>query len=106
MLGGGRDAAVAFTIGNKIYSGGGAGNGNRDFYEYDTQTKLWTKKANIPGVDTNRGFAVGFAVNGKGYVGLGTDGIYAPVVLADLWEYDPASDTWASKANYPGGPRD
>ena len=101
MPGGGRDGGVAFTIGTKIYSGGGAEVGDRDFYEYDTQTKKWTKKANIPSVDTNRGFAAGFTVNGKGYVGLGSNGIYNPLAKADLWEYDPDNDTWTAKADFP-----
>jgi hypothetical protein len=26
--------------------------------------------------------------------------------LNDLWQYDPTTDTWAQKANYPGGKRD
>jgi N-acetylneuraminic acid mutarotase len=106
MPGGSRDAAVAFSIGNKIYSGGGSGQGNRDFYEYDLVSKIWTKKANIPGVDTNRGFAAGFSIYGKGYIGLGSDGIYAPSCKHDLWEYDPITDLWTRKADYPGGNRD
>jgi len=47
-----------------------------------------------------RNRAVGMAINGKGYVGTGWDGsTYFP----GWWEYDPASDTWASKADFNGG---
>jgi N-acetylneuraminic acid mutarotase len=106
MPGGNRDAAVSFSIGNKIYSGGGSGYGNRDFYEFDLATKKWTKKANIPGVDTNRGFAASFSINGKGYVGMGSNGVIAPSCKSDLWKYDPAADSWTRKADYPGGMRD
>lgn len=106
MPGGSRDAGIAFTVGNKIYSGGGSGAGGRDFYQYDIQNKKWTKKASIPGVDTNRGFAAAFSINGKGYVGMGSDGIYVPSVKHDLWEYDPVADTWLRKSDYPGGNRD
>ncbi len=103
---GSRDATVAFSIGNKIYSGGGGEGGDLDFYEYDPGSNKWTKKANIPGVDTNRGFAAAFAINGKGYVGLGSDHINAPSVKHDLWEYDPATDSWTRKADFPAGNRD
>lgn len=102
MPGVGRDASITFTIGNKLYSGGGS---NKDFYEYDPASGLWTKKASIPGVSTNRSFATGFSINGKGYVGMGTDQDIS-VLKKDLWEYDPVANTWTQKSDFPGGGRD
>ena len=103
MPGDGRDAGITFTIGDSIYAGGGSG--GKDFYKYDQQSNKWTKKADIPGVTLNRGFAIGFSINGKGYVGTGTDQNVS-VLKSDLWEYDPALNTWTQKADFPGGKRD
>src|SRR5690606_16397611 len=46
--------------------------------------------------------AVGFAVGGKGYVGLGYDGEKA---LKDFYQYDPTANTWTKKADFPGEAR-
>lgn len=48
-----------------------------------------------------RSRAVGFAVGSRGFVGTGFD--TAP--NDGLWEYIPAGNTWAQRANFPGGPR-
>ncbi|HXS35688.1 MAG TPA: kelch repeat-containing protein [Flavipsychrobacter sp.] len=98
-----RDASVTFTINNKVYLGGGAG--NKDFWQYDPAADTWTKLADIPGTTTARGFAVGFAISGKGYIGLGADtGIYD--VKRDLWQYDPDANTWTQMADLPAPSRD
>ena len=105
MPGAARDGSLIFSIGNKIYSGGGGDYASqKDFYEYDITAKKWTKKGNLPGSPTNRGFAAAFSIYGKGYVGLGENS--ASTLFQDLWEYDPASDKWTQKADYPGGGRD
>lgn len=44
-----------------------------DFWEYDPSIDKWTKKADIPGTKMGRAYPVGFAMNGKGYIGLGYD---------------------------------
>jgi len=49
--------------------------------------------------DLNRREAISFSLNGKGYVGLGLGN--ADEVLHDLWEYDPVTDKWERKADYP-----
>lgn len=57
------------------------------------------KKASMPGV--GRSSAVGFAINGKGYVTLGRMNAVNGV-LNDCWEYNPADNTWTKKADFPG----
>ncbi|WP_207512562.1 Kelch repeat-containing protein [Longitalea luteola] len=59
----------------------------------------WKRMKNFPG--PQRKFPVSFAVNGKGYVccGRGTNGN-----LNDVWEFDPATDTWTQIGDYPGSP--
>ena len=100
--GGPRYAAVGFSIGGKGYVGTGdslghVGGGYNDFWEYDPIADTWTKKANFPGAA--RYDAVGFAINGKGYIGTG----WTNTVVNDFWEYTPATNTWVQKANYGGG---
>jgi N-acetylneuraminic acid mutarotase len=58
----------------------------------------WKKIANFPG--SVRYDAAFFNINGKGFVGAGTqfDGNY----LNDFYEYDPVMDRWSRKADYPG----
>lgn len=126
-----------------------------DFWEYDPIADKWTQKADIPGTKMGRAYGVGFAMDGKGYVGLGydngkiekslnsiTETLIGPYVdsikhteiapgpppvykidtvfvqsklreidtiftdsldyLQDFWQYDPGSNTWTQKANFPG----
>ncbi len=63
---------------------------------------LWTKKADFQG--TYRIRAVGFSINGKGYMGTGYDPVNG-VLMDDWWEYDPTTDTWTKMADFPGGAR-
>jgi N-acetylneuraminic acid mutarotase len=85
------------------YVGGGRlenGSYTKKFYSYDPITNVWTPIADLLGA-ARRG-AVGFAINGKGYVGTGqTTTGYA----ADFYEYNPLADSWTAKANFPGAGR-
>ncbi len=98
----GRTEAVSFTIGDKVYAGGGYDGTNRlnDFWEYNQLTGTWIRKADFPG--SARNSAVAFTVNGKGYVGTGYDGINK---LTDFWEYNPATNTWTRIADFGGTAR-
>nr|HPH56314.1 kelch repeat-containing protein [Smithella sp.] len=58
------------------------------------------KKADFGGA--GRYAAVGFAIDGKGYVGTGYDGSTA---YKDFWEYDPVANVWTQKADFGGGKR-
>ena len=60
----------------------------------------WVKKANFGGVGRHR--AVGISIANKGYMGLGhVNGTGVDISYKDWWQYDPASDTWTQKANFP-----
>lgn len=63
----------------------------------------WTQKASYPGPARHRAFA--FSVGQRGYLGTGHTNAVVDVLYDDMWEYDPASNTWSQKANYPGGVR-
>jgi N-acetylneuraminic acid mutarotase len=58
----------------------------------------WTKKSDFGG--TARVEAVGFSIEGKGYIGTGS-----PSLRKDFWEYDPETDTWTQKADFGGAGR-
>jgi Putative metal-binding motif/Secretion system C-terminal sorting domain/Galactose oxidase, central domain len=62
-------------------------------------SQQWTQKADLTG--GKRYEAVGFSINGKGYIGTGID----LDRKKDFWEYDPLTDTWAQKADFGGGTR-
>jgi N-acetylneuraminic acid mutarotase len=101
-----RARAVAFTIAGRGYLATGEDtldNEMNDLWEYDPGSDSWTQKANIPAA--GRRDAVGFSIGTKGYVGTGIDASEAFLgnTLADFWEYSPVTNTWTSKAAFPGG---
>lgn len=100
-----RQAGVGFVIGNKAYAGFGHNNSNtlKDFYVYNDTTDVWTAVAGFPGASRLHAFY--FALNGKGYIGAGCVSYPFYNFVNDMWEYDPATDSWAQKANFPGLPR-
>jgi N-acetylneuraminic acid mutarotase len=100
-----RSRCVSFSIGNRGYVGCGEDTADlvrNDFWEYDPGTDTWTQKATLPGA--GRRDAVGFAIGTKGYVGTGIDAAESQLGnnLNDWWEYNPATNTWLSRAPYPG----
>lgn len=104
-----RHHPITFSIGGIGYLVAGADASSRslnDFYAYDPDADSWEIKGDYPG--PKRGFGYGVASNTKGYVGFGLD--YDPAtgietVLADLWEYDPVTDSWTELAPFPGTAR-
>ena len=120
-----RGGAVCFVIDNTAYVGTGANTNKteererfRDFYKigvkYDAELGRetytgWSARANktensgavasMPDEAPARNGAVGFALNGKGYVGLGYDGVN---FLKDFWCYDPKTNSWSEVEQYPG----
>ena len=105
-----RVCATAVANGDKLYAGLGYdgpstynSSVSNDWYEYDPATAKWTQKASFPGV--GRANAVGFALNGKIYVGLGTnyDGTSKADTYVDFYEYDPTTGKWTAKTDFPEG---
>lgn len=77
----------AFAIGSCGFMGTG-GNGNQDFWMYDTTQNIWSMVADFAGGP--RESAVGFSIlsTGKGYAGTGLNG---STIFQDFWEYAPDS---------------
>lgn len=69
-------------------------------FSLGSQAQYWIQKSSFGGVGRHR--AVGCATENKGYLGLGhVNGSGVDISYKDWWEYDPSSDTWSQKANYP-----
>ncbi|TAL57975.1 MAG: T9SS type A sorting domain-containing protein [Bacteroidetes bacterium] len=106
----GRVHAVGFSIGNKGYIGTGYDQTTyttsylvADFWEWDQATNVWTQKADYGGGAV--AYAVGFSIGTKGYVGTGAGPTYGGNYKNDFWEYNPATNIWAQKADVGGGIR-
>ena len=107
MPGNGRSSAVAFAINGKGYVALGRDSVHKplnDCWEYDPMLEKWNQKTSFPGVARVK--AVAAVVNGKAYVGLGFNpeiGVYADTTayLRDFWMYDPTTNNWTQKANFP-----
>jgi N-acetylneuraminic acid mutarotase len=62
--------------------------------------QFWIQKASLGGVGRHR--ATGCATSHRGYMGLGhVNGTGQDISYKDWWEYDPASDTWTQRADFP-----
>jgi hypothetical protein len=72
----------------------------KSFYQFDTSTETWAKRADFPGEDRMEG--VLFGIHGKIYYGLGQSKTEAKG-FRDIWEYDPTTNAWTKFATYPGG---
>jgi N-acetylneuraminic acid mutarotase len=102
--GGGRNSAILFVIDDKAYMGLGDSEDTskqvNDLWEYNVANDLWTQKADFPG--EGRSGASAFSVGGKGYVTLGLGDGGVSFDKKDLWEYNPSTDTWVQKKDFPG----
>jgi N-acetylneuraminic acid mutarotase len=85
-----------FVIGDNAY----VVTGNQ-LWQYNQPSNQWTQKHDFPGVPRLAGSA--FAINGKGYFGLGDE---TNSEVKDWWQYDPASDSWTQLHDFAGEPRD
>ncbi len=67
---------------------------------------LWTQKASLPA--PGRGYSIGFSIGSYGYVGLGygvpLDSVKG-INYHDFWQYNPSTNTWIQKADFPGKAR-
>jgi N-acetylneuraminic acid mutarotase len=102
----GRYAGIAFVVNNKAYVGLGVNASQQkyhDIWEYTPGTNSWIQKVNYPGNGMYASTA--FSINGKGYVCLGGDATSNTNGTNQLWEYEPTTDTWTQKANFPGTAR-
>ncbi len=97
-----------FTLNGNIYIGGGNNENNnisvltKEVWMYRTSNNTWERKADFPG---NARIMTGyFSINNKGYIVGGRENSrYNNENSAEVWEYEPNTDTWTQKSNYPEG---
>jgi len=103
-----RFLAMSFSINGVAYFGGGldVNGGRNDFYSFNPSTNVITRLADLPtpdgtnGVSYNENYAIsGFTINGRGYCMVH---LQSPSIKNELYEFNPASNTWEKKADYPG----
>jgi N-acetylneuraminic acid mutarotase len=98
--------ATATVVGNKGYVVcGDDWNPNywrhNEMYAYDPGSNSWSYASTFP--QDGRRDPVGFTINGKIYVGTGSDNSY--VECNDWWEYNPTTSAWTQKAMFAGSGR-
>ena len=107
----GIQAPTSFTIGDSIYVVGGV-IGNAAFapknltqhvWLYNTDANTWTRMQDFPGLAVYG--TSSFVINGLGYIVNGWDSTETGAGPSNLWQYNPATDTWTNKAPFPGLPR-
>ncbi|HYG16031.1 MAG TPA: T9SS type A sorting domain-containing protein, partial [Bacteroidia bacterium] len=83
-----RQTAVAFTIGQLTWVGGGQTaytTAHKDFYRYNPANDTWAPAGDIG--TRGRAWGVAATVNGKAYVGTGWD--FGNSFFNDWWEFTP-----------------
>ena len=66
----------------------------------DASTGTWTHLNDFPAEGRHHSFS--FSINGKGYWGFGANSTANE--LTEVWEYDPAKDSWQRKKDFPYDP--
>lgn len=103
-----RERAFHFTVGDKMYVGGGrnfqggdfgGAINERDVWSYHFETDTWEEVSPFPGTPFRN--AVGFVIDGIAYIATGHDG---SDYIDPFWKYDPSTDSWEELAPFPGGP--
>nr|WKN35328.1 kelch repeat-containing protein [Tunicatimonas sp. TK19036] len=108
-----RAEMISFSIGDIAFYGLGSNpdKAYRDFWAYNPKSNTWTRKADFPG--NNLAGATAFTIGDKGYIGTGKHINYLTGVPGydeeninsltnEFWEYDPTTNQWIQKADFPG----
>lgn len=98
FIGGKRSFSLHFKIGKKYYVGYGSDHSTNkmDFWEYNSETKIWSQKKNVP--DPIYG-GVSFVIDGTAYVGQGRSN-RSPNTR--FWKYNEVLDDWSKISGFPG----
>jgi N-acetylneuraminic acid mutarotase len=87
---------VSGAIGGKLYVLNGE---SRHFYRYDPASDTWTALPSCPGPHFR---GVGAVINDRLYVAGGERfGVNGPIAIRTLHIYDPASNSWTTRAPMP-----
>lgn len=104
-----RDDAVAFSVGGRGYIGlgickdGDKSRMQKDVWQYDPKKNAWAKCADFPASGRLDPFVL--KLGKKVIIGCGRDSIRTGKFLQDVWEYDPAKDSWKQLTDFPAAGR-
>ena len=107
-----RYGAASFVLANTGYiATGGNDNGYLDdMWQYDPATSNWLQRTGLPAGsaqhENQRAEAYAFVINNKAYLGGGNGWVFGanstnPIAFTDLWEWNPGTNTWSTKASVP-----
>lgn len=96
-----RRDGTTFKIGTDVYLLTGVSNGiyEEDFWVFDTITETWTPLTDVDDDDDDdiiRANAVGFSLNGRGYIACGE----TIAALSSVWEYNPTTQNWVERTEF------
>jgi N-acetylneuraminic acid mutarotase len=77
--------------------------GSNSVWQYDPVTNAWDQLGNFPWTLTSN--AACFVIGNYAYVGTGNLNINTSSATDSFYQYDPSTNTWTQKGNFPGGPR-
>jgi N-acetylneuraminic acid mutarotase len=83
----------------------GSWGSSSDVYAYDPTFDSWTYETTFPGLATSSGGrdgGIATSANNKIYFGMGKDDSF---FQNDWWEYNPTTNVWLQKSNFPGSGR-
>lgn len=67
---------------------------------FQADAQKWFERSDFGAVGRHR--ATAMTIGNKGYAGIGhTNGTGTNIVYKDWWQYDPSSNSWTQKADYP-----
>ena len=95
--------ATGFAVGNSGFVAcGKIGPDNylEELWEYQQSTNTWIARPPFPGGDRHQ--LSSFALENKGYVGMGTD---HDLYRKDWWQYNPTTFSWTEVSSLPGTER-
>ncbi|HLA57353.1 MAG TPA: kelch repeat-containing protein [Puia sp.] len=97
-----KQGMTAFSINNFGYVGlGGDGIGRSNkIWQYDPVADSWAPKSDFPGTGSTN--SASFVVGSYAYVGTGMNGFNTITGSTEFYRYDPSTDTWTKKADFPG----
>ncbi len=100
-----RDGATGFVVNGVAYFGQGVDRSTQDFFNdlwrYNESSDTWTEVSG-PSPIAGLQYAVGFALNGKGYIGLGRS---VGNTKTSFYQYTPETDSWKFISDLPSDPR-
>ena len=71
------------------------------FASLESSATQWIQRADVPAEGRHRPCGIGF--QNRGYMGLGHyNGTGVETYFNDWWSFDPGTNSWTQKANYPG----